>query len=88
MKTTVCAAVIVGFNPAIYTFTEEDGTVNLTLEVTGFNGVLECDINVTVILFDGTKASKYVNIHTGLVLPAIQQQYLTFCILYSSWYGL
>lgn len=77
MATTVCAAVIVGFNPAIYTFAEEDGAVNLTLEVTGFNGDLECDINVTVILFDGTKASKY---HTGLVLPPIQQQYLIFFI--------
>ena len=72
MTTTVCAAVVVGFNPAIYTFTEEDGAVDLTLEVNGLNGVLECDINVTVILFDGTKASKCVNIHTGLILPAIQ----------------
>ena len=58
------SAVTVGFEPANYTFNEGMGQVTLTLVVSGLvgAGILECDVNVSVLFTDGPKASKFLEV--------------------------
>ena len=51
------AEVTVGFEQAVYTVTEEEGLVNLTLEISVLGGgVLECEVDVMLLFYDGPKA--------------------------------
>lgn len=48
-----------GFDPSVYNFNGGAGAVTLTLVVSGLGtGILECDVDVTVVYNDGPKASK------------------------------
>lgn len=51
-----------GFSPNVYNFNGGMGDVDLTLEVSNLvdSGILECDVDVTVNLMDGPKASKFL----------------------------
>ena len=64
------SAVRVEFEPANYTFNEGMGPVTLTLVVSGLvgAGILECDVNVSVLFTDGPKASKFLEGYISLVL--------------------
>ena len=49
---------MVGFAPAEYNVTEDDGEVVLSLQIISPSGSLECDLEATINLIDGTRASK------------------------------
>ena len=52
--------VTVGFDPSTYDFIGGMGAVSLMLVVSGLNnGILECDVDVTVVYTDGPKAGNH-----------------------------
>ena len=54
------ADVTVGFNPDMYMFLGGSGPESLTLQITQLAGILECELEVTVILTDGLKAGEFL----------------------------
>ena len=54
------ADVTVRFNPDMYMFLGGSGPENLTLQITQLAGILECELEVTVILTDGLKAGEFL----------------------------
>ena len=55
------AEATVGFEQAVYTVTEEEGLVNLTLQISVLGGgVLECEVDVTLLFYDGPKAGNFL----------------------------
>ena len=52
------ADVTVVFNPDMYIFLGGSGPESLTLQITQLAGILECELEVTVILTDGLKAGE------------------------------
>ena len=54
------AEVTVGFSQPVYQFMGGMGAVELMLVVSGLGaGILECDVDVSIIYTDGPKASMY-----------------------------
>ena len=54
------ADVTVGFNPDMYMFLGGSGPESLMLQITQLVGILECELEVTVILTDGLKAGEFL----------------------------
>ena len=75
------AAVTVGFQPVYYNFNGGMGPVNLTLVVSGLvgAGILECDVDVSVLFTDGPKASKFLEGYISLLLFMCCHICMTIC---------
>ena len=52
------ADVVVGFEPDNYTFVDGQGAVEIYVELAVLTGIIECDLDITVTLVDGPRASE------------------------------
>lgn len=47
-----------GFEPDNYTFVDGQGAVEIYVEIAVLTGIIECDLDITVTLVDGPRASE------------------------------
>lgn len=50
--------VVVGFEPDNYTFFDGQGDVDIYVQIAELTGIIECDLDITVNLVDGPRASE------------------------------